>query len=541
MKFKSEQTYDKLRGGYYTPRLVANFLTRWALGDGAKSLLEPSCGDGIFLEAAIAHKPRLDTIHGVELDPDEASKAQQRLGEDSTRRHVWAMDYLEFGDLLGERTYEAVVGNPPYIRYQFLEPETQKLAEDLYRRHNLPFTKHLNAWAPFVVDSLDRLSAGGRLAMIVPSELMNVIHAGALRRFLIEQCSRVLLVDTQTLIFDDALQGTVLLLAAKKAESSADSCELGIKYESDNAFLSAAPELLFSQTTFNARPVSSGKWMESLLTAEEQAVLAKVASLPSVHLFGDIAKVEVGIVTGANKFFLVPDSTVAKYDLQEFALPMFGRSFHCRGVVYSDDLHQENSDNGLATNFLHFGNRTLESLPVGAQKYIGEGQDQDLHLRYKCRIRSPWYDVPSVRSSSMSLLKRCHEIPRIIANRANALTTDTAYRVESKFSRETFAYSFVNSLTALSAEICGRTYGGGVLELVPSEIRSLLVPIVEATASELNALDGRLRDGDSVDVILESQDKWILESVGLTPADIEIVQGARKRLKNRRLRETSVL
>ncbi len=38
-------------------------------------------------------------------------------------------------------------------------------------------------------------------------------------------------------------------------------------------------------------------------------------------------------------------------------------------------------------------------------------------------------------------------------------------------------FGFLNGLTALTAELEGRHYGGGVLELVPSEIEKLLVPV----------------------------------------------------------------
>src|ERR1035437_5491562 len=112
MKFKSDQTYDKLRGGYYTPEPVAVFLTRWALGNGADSLLEPSCGDGVFLAAALnqPHCPRV--IHGVELDPAEAAKAQARLGKVTANRHVFAIDYLRLAEVSPRKSYDAVVGNP---------------------------------------------------------------------------------------------------------------------------------------------------------------------------------------------------------------------------------------------------------------------------------------------------------------------------------------------------------------------------------------------------------------------------------------------
>jgi len=50
---KPVATYQKLRGGYYTPKPIADFLARWAIQTAATTVLEPSCGDGILLESAI--------------------------------------------------------------------------------------------------------------------------------------------------------------------------------------------------------------------------------------------------------------------------------------------------------------------------------------------------------------------------------------------------------------------------------------------------------------------------------------------------------
>lgn len=539
MKFKSEQSYDKLRGGYYTPLTVAKFLTRWALADGATSVLEPSCGDGVFLRAIAQHPSPPTTIHGVELDPAEAEKAQRALGRPTKARKVFAMDFLSYAQVSGVTQYDTAVGNPPFIRYQFLEPETQHLARDLYATHGLPFTKHLNAWAPFIVDSLDRLAPGGRMAMVIPSELMNVIHAGGLRLFLLQQCSKVLLIDPQKLIFDEALQGTVLLMAVKRRSGEVGDCGLAVTPELTNDFLDRDPSEVFVAAQFAPAPAAATKWMASLLSVEEQQALARVLELPTVCRFEDVATVSVGIVTGANKFFLVPDAVIDEFQLHQYAKPMFGRSYHVPGVVYDETVHAANTSKELATNFLHFGPTPFEDLPAGAQRYIQKGEAEELHERYKCRIREPWYDVPSVRSSDMSLLKRCHQAPRLIANTMNAYTTDTAYRVGSTYAPEVLTVGFFNSLTALTAEMAGRAYGGGVLELVPSEIRSLLIPVVDVKPKELRQLDHRFRSSESVEQIFQAQDESVLGRAGVADDDIRIIQAARRRLMNRRLRETA--
>ena len=47
-------TAQKLRGGYYTSAEVAEWLCVWAIRSPKDRVLEPSCGDGAFLEAATA-------------------------------------------------------------------------------------------------------------------------------------------------------------------------------------------------------------------------------------------------------------------------------------------------------------------------------------------------------------------------------------------------------------------------------------------------------------------------------------------------------
>jgi adenine-specific DNA-methyltransferase len=93
------------------------------------------------------------------------------------------------------------------------------------------------------------------------------------------------------------------------------------------------------------------------------------------------------------------------------------------------------------------------------------------------------------------MLKRCHHYPRLVLNQAEALTTDTAYRIVPKdITGSKLVGCFVNSLTALTAELEGRHYGGGVLELVPSEIERLLIPLPSSVHKSLvRNLDEQVR------------------------------------------------
>jgi adenine-specific DNA-methyltransferase len=216
--------------------------------------------------------------------------------------------------------------------------------------------------------------------------------------------------------------------------------------------------------------------------------------------------VDVGIVTGANNFFLVTDEVVQRNGLQQWAHPMFGRSDHCPGVIYDGEQHSRNAASGKPTNFLWF-DRSVE-LGTKGRAYITSGEQQNLHRRYKCRIRKPWYTVPSVHKTEIGMLKRSHDTPRLILNRVGAYTTDTAYRIRAlRGTADALVYGYYNSLTALSAELEGRHYGGGVLELVPSEIEKLLMPTTETVVPDIERLDRMVREGKVADTLeIQSED-----------------------------------
>lgn len=108
------------------------------------------------------------------------------------------------------------------------------------------------------------------------------------------------------------------------------------------------------------------------------------------------------------------------------------------------------------------------------------------------------------------MLKRSHDTPRLILNCVGAYTTDTAYRIRAlRGTAQGLVYGFFNSLTALSAELEGRHYGGGVLELVPSEIEKLLLPAPEGIVPDVKQLDRMVRE-DTVAETLEVQSEALL-------------------------------
>lgn len=542
MNFKEHESVQKLRGGYYTPPDLAVFIARWVSGCRPHRILEPSCGDGVFFEALASSVHIPAKVTAFEIDEGEACKAARRADAiENLATTTSAADFLGWAVAELRRNsqpFDGVVGNPPFIRYQYLPKAFQPLAEEVFRRLGCTFTKHTNAWVPFVLASMALLRPGGRLGMVVPAELLHVRHARSLRSFLAANCRRLVIVDPVRLWFKGTLQGAVILLAEKKQTRTSAFEGLSVLGVEDREFTSKDPESLFrSAITVNGRTVAS-KWTRALLGSKERALLDDVEDHAHVRRFGEVADVDVGIVTGANKFFFVTNETVSRYGIDDYAVPMFGRSDHCPGIVYDEQQHRVNESRGKPTNFIWFRDRQA-ARHRGAAKYIQFGEDQGLHRRYKCRVRSPWYCVPSVYATDVGMLKRAHHSPRLVLNEARALSTDTAYRIKAVGVEPSFLVTcFVNPLTALSAELEGRHYGGGVLELVPSEIETLLLPVPPGIDADLRTLDGAVRTRPLEDVLLE-HGELVLGGLGLSRTAVADLLGAWARLRDRRQRVTT--
>jgi adenine-specific DNA methylase len=539
MNFKQNESAQKLRGGYYTPIALASYLSDWVAEINPQTILEPSCGDGIFLQAlsnCVLHQAH---ITAIEIENSEVKKAYERIENLSKPQvNIQCADFLEWYLKFENQQFDAVIGNPPFIRYQYLSERDQHFAARIFKKHNLPFTKHTNAWVPFVIASLALLKPNGRIAMVLPAEILHVLHAQSLRYFLGQQCKKILIIDPEEIWFDGTLQGVVLFMAEKKQSTKQHTDGLSIVQTTGNTFLHIHPTEYFNKNHFINGKTLESKWMRALLTQSELNLFNQLLEHDKVHQFETIAKVDVGIVTGANKFFLVNDEVVKQYQLEQWSYPMFGKSQHCKGIVYDRNQHQENIEKALPSNFLWFDVADETELSTSAIKYIRQGEKECLHTRYKCRMRNPWFKVPSVYATSIGMLKRAHDIPRLIYNDIEAYTTDTAYRITTDYDAKKLVYCFVNSFTALSSELEGRHYGGGVLELVPSEIEKVLIPLPEIVQFDINRLNNLIKQTKSEEV-LAYQDNRILKILGLSNNDIITLNAAWNKLRKRRQRSTS--
>ena len=541
---------NKLRGGYYTSPNVAAWLCTWAIRTRKDQVLEPSCGDGVFLEAATRRFAELGArartisgnLTGVEIIAAEAARARTRLQEVLGRR---IKDVVETTDFFGwwqksnRPIFDAVVGNPPFIRYQtFPEPHRSR-AMAIMAELGLTPNRLTNIWVPFVAAAAASLRPGGRLGFVLPAELLQVSYASQLRSFLTDRFARIDIVACNALFFEKAEQEVVLLLAdgALKAASEANPCRVTL---TETHTLAEITGRLPSAVLAEAQPKTihhdHEKWLKYFLTERDIAFMRALRSSEVATPLKTHANVDVGVVTGKNEFFVLTSDQVAELEIDGCTTPLVSRSAHLQGAKIGKADWTALSIAGERVHLLNLGPINGDKLPNSLARYIRAGEEKTIHKGYKCSIRKPWYVVPSVWTPDGFVFRQIYDFPRLVLNKAEATSTDTIHRLTCKTAKpECVIANTYTWLTAASAEIEGRSYGGGVLEVEPSEAERLLMPTKLNRAMPLTECDRLIRAGRLNDALEENSRLILMGHMGLSRNECDLLRSIWEKMRDRRL------
>ncbi len=532
MKLITEASAEKLRGGFYTPEPIAEFVLRWGI-NGSKDfdILEPSCGDGVFLEQLAKNKFKYNSITAIEFDEIEAAKADKISLKN---KQVINADFHTYCNNTHKR-FDLVVGNPPYIRYQFFDRLQQAEAGDIFIKAGLTYSKLTNAWVSFVVgSSLLLKDKGGKIGFVLPAEILQVSYAQQLRNFIAHFYNKINIISFEKLVFPDIQQEVVLLLCEKNETKDHNIEHIELRDASELKSLDVA-RLKSPKKKIDFK---SNKWTFYFLDQDEIDFLENIAKDRNIPTLGKFANVEVGITTGSNDFFTVPLTTVEEYDLHDYAKPMVGRSVQVNSVIFTEKDWEKNRNSPARAHLLTFPDSKNLNRKNGAVKYIAHGESLGIHKGYKTGIRDDWFVVPSLKISDALFIRRNNLYPRLIINQAGAYTTDTMHRVFLKptTNLKAFTASYYNSLSLAFTEVCGRSHGGGVLELMPNEAERVLLPYHKDNAALLPQIDKLIRNKTDIEEVLKITNQVILkEHYDLTQKEIKLAHSIWKKLSYRRL------
>ncbi len=430
---------------------------------------------------------------------------------------------------------EALVGNPPYIRYQGFNGSAER-ARELAAAVGVRLTRLASSWAPFVVHGASFIAPGGRMGQVLPAEILHAQYAGEVLEFLQRSFGHVALVVFDERVFPGALEEVVLLFADDfgadgKAEIQLLSCE----NVADLDLRSIGPRRTGAPRAVDRR----NKLLGQLLPASTQELLSALSGRSEVAPLGALASVDIGVVTGANDFFVLSREGAAGV-APELLKPAVSKAAHVAGARLTREDHGTLIEDGKPSLIFVANETARESDLLTVQDHIRAGEKRGVHRRYKCRIRDPWWALPIPKGDAPELLLTycSSQHARLAVNEVGALHTNTLHgvRILGSVPAGRLAVGFCNSLTMLSAEIVGRSYGGGVLKLEPTEAEALLVPpLPEGIEALLPEVDRLVRQRD-LEAVLDLVDRVVLRGpLGLGESEIGDLRAGALRLRSRRL------
>lgn len=470
-------------GAFYTPERLSQILSDWVIRSASDTVLEPSFGGCGFLQAARNRllalgcaSPR-SQIYGCDIDPVAFDYLATTLGAPVDLMRFIQSDFLAVAPgALWPHRFSGILANPPYIPYQALDGDYRK---ELSSRE-WPVAEvggRASLWAYFLAHAVSFLAPGGRMAWVLPGAFLQADYAKPIRDYLAASFERTAAIVLRERIFLDAGtdEETVILLA-----------------DGHGSTRSLAPIQLAEATTLPDLILTIDRWgdgawaagqMEArpaslCLKADERAALAAIEAREDCITFGDIANVQIGLVTGANKFFVlsrddVKDAGLAPAD----CTPILAKFVAAPGVFHTLADHESVAAGG-ARSYLVGRPGTERSTALTAYH---ETFDEATRITTSTfRKRKIWWQPNDGKVPDAFFPVMNHYGPRLVLNPEGLTNTNTIHRVyfrklTSQPCQKLVAVSMLTTFAQISAEMVGRRYGSGVLKHEPREAERIRI------------------------------------------------------------------
>ena len=525
----------RLLGAYYTPDSLANILATWALAHEKGNVLDPSFGGCAFLNAATTilasrgiSEPG-ERVFGVDVDPScmEYVRKDQNLVE----KNCIIQDFLSLSpkDISGA-PFHTIIGNPPYVRHHWFNGTTRKAGRAAMAAAGVTLPETASAWAYFLIHTLSFIAKNGRLAMLVPEAILQADYATVVRDLLTSHFNHVCLVHIRDRLFEGTDEAVVAVAASEYGGKKGTLRVEAVERSEDLAAVLNTPKGRCS-TSYLTTP--KGRRIDS----QTVQLLGELEQHPAVQKISDVATVRIGLVTGANKHFIRNVENLKQIGVpHESWVRLISRTRWLSGLDFTKkDLQKLVEADQQA--ILVRPTPACENTP-GIKQWINEGIEADVHKRYKCTIRDPWFrvDLQPVPDAFATCARM--GAPLLVLNRAGCQCTNALHAMslhcKSDASLPAIAVGFLTSAVSVWAELHGRRYGGGVLKMEPGTLNRTPVPIVQSVEDAFDELNALIRDGRETEARTRADDLILGDQLGLPKKDIKRLQQAHIQLMTQR-------
>lgn len=304
-------------GAFFTPSHIVDYIVENVHLSQKSKVIDISCGCGAFLLGAIRYFEShyqlsvseivAHNIFGVDiLDYNVRRCKLLILLYGLTKGEIINVDSINVKQTNSlthkwESKFDAVIGNPPYVKFQDMESDTRATLEANFRTTGFGT---YNLYFAFFEIGLNILSNEGYLGYITPNNFFTSLSGESLRAFFQTTKAITRIVDFNATKVFDVQTYTAITFLSKKESETIGYARIADKQEV-NSFLSTATFTENSYLDLNVK-----KWR--LLCNNEREIIQRIETAGTP--IGKLFNIAVGIATLKDEaFFISPIREDAKY------------------------------------------------------------------------------------------------------------------------------------------------------------------------------------------------------------------------------------
>lgn len=456
-------------------------------------------------------------IEQIERDIQVLREEKEAFMEDHPL--IWS---IEFSEIFFERDgFDIIIGNPPYVRQEEISDPEGKIASPVEYKRLLQetiraeFPRYFkpgeridgksDLYTYFYLKSLRLLNEQGVHTFICSNSWLDVGYGAWLQKFLLNHCQVNYIIDNHARrSFASADINTIISVIDAPVR---DRRKLNQAFEYKFvAYKKPFDDVLFTENlleieehngdiikklAFRSYPIKIAKLIEegSEFKTEQEKKLgsgeyigdkwgARYLRVPEIFLrlmekskgrlvkLKDVGLVRFGLKTGCNSFFILNESKLSLWKIEDLYL----RPFILSPREFDDIIVKKDSIN----NKLFFCNKPKsELIGTNALKYIEWGEQEGFHEGSSVRSRLRWYEIPAREVANFHFNYMIHHVGQFYLT--ESLVSNNFHDVYLK--KEYFA-TLNSILSGFFQNVLGRSnLGGGVLKIETYELAEL--PIVD--------------------------------------------------------------
>lgn len=477
-------------GAYYTPDFLASLLAKWAIRSCNEHVLEPGFGGCGFLQAAVDRLSELGSaspknqLYGCDIDPQAFAYLSEKLGVLSIERRYILSDFVAVSPHdFSVQTFDVVIGNPPYVSLHNMSADQKASVQAWKEETGIKINGRASLWAYFVSHAMSFLTPGGRMAWVLPGSFLEADYATSLREDIVASFEEVIAIQlTERMFLSAGVEERTVVLLCSGFGGSSKGIQISHCTSADQLDSAIATQSQVNPSL--EKPIALQQLHAAL---DETSIYDTLSASPDSVSLGDLCKVLIGTVTGANRFFIMSPSRAKLHHLGERNLkPILSKFAHIQGAQINDADIEDWQFQDKPYLLFHLPDKRMSH---AVANYVATFPDDERLRNSTFRRRKDWLRADDGRIPDAFFTYMMHDGPRIVLNNAAINATNSIHRVffhqtVSSQIRKLIVVSLCSTFSQLSAEHVGRSYGSGVLKIEPSEANRIRLILPKEKSDE---------------------------------------------------------